>query len=99
VSQETPESKSATPSDASAMLSVFEKLETDLVSAFPKMYSAARLENVLARVNSAKDGIEAIYDEARREEDPARKSGVIQRMVLGGRELSEAQAAVEAGER
>ena len=84
------------------MLAALEKIGEELAAKFVKKYSVSRLEQIMAHLDTVKMLVTHIHDESVREEDPARKSGVVQRMVLdsqGSINLNDAQAAVEAGER
>lgn len=91
--------KSSATMTEDAMIASLEQIAEALIAKYTKPYSADKVVQLKAHLATTKQFIESLRDSAANEEDSARKAGVIQRMVLAGRELSEAQAAVEAGER
>jgi hypothetical protein len=81
------------------ILDQLDAIGEELTSSFPKQYSAGRLEQVNAHLATLKMCVSHLHDEAAREEDQERKDGVIQQLVLNGRNMSDARDAVERGER
>lgn len=82
------------------LLALLEQLGSELAKKFTKRYSSARLEQIMSHLGTMKMLVQHIHDEATREEDPARKESVVERMVRDERRpMAEAQTAVEAGER
>ena len=81
------------------VLGQLDDIVSELEDEFTKFYSLGRLDQVRSTVATVKMAVEHLYDEAEREEHEDRKDGVIQQMVLSGRNMSEAKEAVERGER
>lgn len=81
------------------ILGQLDAIGEELTSSFPKQYSSGRLDAVNAHLATLKMHVSHLFDEAAREEDQDRKDGVIQQLVLAGRNMSDARDAVERGER
>lgn len=81
------------------ILGQLDAIGEELTSSFPKKYSVDRLAQVTAHLSTLKMCVSHLFDEAVREEDQTRKDGVIQQLVLAGRNMSDARDAVERGER
>lgn len=81
------------------ILATFDQAVEDAEAEFSKPYSQDNLVRLRAHVATCKMIVENLYLAAANEEDGDRKDSVIQKMVLAGRNMSEARDAVERGER
>lgn len=81
------------------MLSSLDEVEAELDARFPKAYSSGKLAQVKAHFATVRMCVGDLHRIEENEEHPDRKDGVIQRMVLAGRNMSDARDAVERGER
>lgn len=81
------------------ILDQLDAIGEELTSSFPKQYSIGRVEQIGAHLATLKMCISHLFDESVREEDSERKDGMIQKLVLAGRPMSDARDAVERGER
>lgn len=81
------------------ILGQLDVIDEELTSSFPKQYSTGRLAQVTAHLATMRMCVSHLFDEAVREEHQDRKDGVIQQLVLAGRNMSDAREAVERGER
>jgi hypothetical protein len=82
------------------ILAAVDQIETEMVQKFTKVYSSARITQLVSHLATVKMVVTAAFAEEAQEEDPTRKESVVDRMVhLDHRGIADAQAAVERGER